>query len=196
MRLGQKKNSAGTAVTRTDTTGGKGPITRDNYVARFMAYPKTSRFVARNENARDGQLPTHAQFHAWMVWFDARGVLIKSFQANGTITVPTEWPEDFDQDFYPSDREWQPPVREVISAEKRAEMVRRLKEFSDSLRMKSDRRRNNPREPAETPHQVLARLSESSAKSPLTIGPHLAEYLQRKPFVGQSAGAEDYGEIR
>lgn len=169
MKFGKKQ--MGTATTSTDTAGSSAPITRDNWVVRFLSYPKTTRFVARNENARDGQPPTHAQFHAWMIWFAARGILTKPFEASGAVTVPTEWPEDFDRDFYSSDRNWEAPAREVISKEQRGEMVRRLKEFSDALALKSDRRRNNQAEIVETPEQVLARLCASAGVDPDTLPP-------------------------
>lgn len=81
-------------------------------------------------------------------------------------------------------------VYKVNPPEDRKRILAKLREFSETLG--SDRNRKLTKEQAEA---NLSRLSESE-KPPLTVGPHLAEYLKRKPFVGQSSGAEDYGEIR
>lgn len=71
-----------------------------------------------------------------------------------------------------------------------AKMREQYPEIYDRKRIEEESRR------VEAVNALSSEAKLAEWRSPLTVGPHLAEYLRRKPFVGQGGAAEDYGEIR
>jgi hypothetical protein len=79
-------------------------INAENYVERAQAFIRANRgegVALRSSDAppdaRTKSLPvTNAQFWSWIEYFARIGVKTKSSRKSGVMTVPAEWPEDFD----------------------------------------------------------------------------------------------------
>lgn len=93
-----------------ETAPTKGPITAENWLTRAASHCAAGEgFVIRALEGAKGALGAHeaateAQWIAWMTWFSAHGISTRAAIANGVATVPTEWPEQFDPAWPPSDR--------------------------------------------------------------------------------------------
>jgi hypothetical protein len=103
-----KNQRAEAAVTGTPLSGG---VTNENYIdlaQRFIEAHGGEGFVIRSQTPRDSKRPTPAQWRAWMEYFSDRQIKTTFARQHSVVTVPTEWPEDFDFTAPLSDRLWTP----------------------------------------------------------------------------------------
>jgi hypothetical protein len=178
MRIGEKNQP--TATTPTDD----GPITRDNYVARFAAYARAHGdkwHLIRSDQAKTPGRETPAQWLAWLEWFFRHGIPHRFAHLHGVATVPAEWPEEF----YPaadfSDRFAEFPASEIVSPERRAEMGARLRKLAADLEP-SLLHRPKGRVFA-SPEEMLAdTAARMAAKAPVKASPALLATLGLSPI--------------
>ena len=108
MKIGKSRHAAA-----EPSIGPQLGITAENCVDRaraFVACRGGVGFVVRGVegskgSAQTGQPATEPQWLAWSRYLALKGVRTAFIRANGEATVPCEWPEDFDSDAWPSDRE-------------------------------------------------------------------------------------------
>lgn len=109
MKFANKKSQdMGSAITGGPLSGG---ITADNYEGLAGQFIKThggEGFVIRSQTPKDNKRPTPAQWRAWIEYFSDRRIPTVFARQHGVVTVPTEWPEDFDFTAPLSDRLWTP----------------------------------------------------------------------------------------
>lgn len=80
-------------------------------------------FVIRSDEAHDRGAATPAEWHAWMQYFEDRGIPLSFARKAGLATVPTRWPEEFDLSAEPSDYYWQFPPRQPVDPYMRARVA-------------------------------------------------------------------------
>jgi hypothetical protein len=110
MKFASRKShqDTGSAITGGPLSGG---VTAENYTELAMNFIKShggEGFVIRSQTPKDSKQPTPAQWRAWMEYFSDRRIKTTFARQHGVVTVPTEWPEDFDFTAPLSDRLWTP----------------------------------------------------------------------------------------
>jgi hypothetical protein len=171
---------------------GSGPTTKGNYQARALEFIKTrglgKGFVIRTAYplgepskwpVRDFPM-TEAQWNAWMIYLARINFKTHFVRSQGLMTVPAEWPEEFDSDAPLSDRDYRPLPKP--SRDYRPEIARMMKELAASIQSTADERRaaaNPPRTPEQ--HEAhLAALRTKYYDKPITEPLHPA-MLKRPP---------------
>lgn len=163
-----KKRQEPTATTFSHSAD-DGPTTEHNYRDRFVAYVRAHGnewHVIRSDRAQAG-LITPAAWLAWMEWFFRHDIPHNFAYRHGVVTVPSQWPEEFDSEAEASDRQAVFPQKPWITPARKADLLRRMRDLVGKLGNVADPRRpNNPLPPSETPEAKLARLSAHYRATP------------------------------
>lgn len=159
------------AVARTD-------ITKENYLERAKAFAvaRGAGYVIRaiegeKGSAATGERATEPQWLAWMAYFDMKGIEAVFTQAYGVMTVPCEWPEDFDLVAETSDR------RALIHRKRDGSTTRHVGIFDGLQRnmmvvaSAKPRRRGDPNSSAPKREPMPAELAEKYRANPITLSP-------------------------
>lgn len=116
------------------------------------------------------------QWAAWQAYFAHLG--LKAPAAMKTLTVPADWPTEFDLDAPPTPMR-DPEADRPISAARRRELANMLRGCI-SASGASPQRPQDARQPPQSHEDKLAKLKEDYAHRPAEIStPEMAEYLAR-----------------
>lgn len=146
--------------------------------------------MIRSQEPKDGKRPTPAQWRAWMEYFADRRIKTTFARQHGIVTVPAEWPEDFDFTAPLSDRLWTPlaplPADRAASVEERRENVKRFNALSERTfkPLPNDHRRRAPADHLASPRGPI------DFAAPLSVSDELrASNAIRKQSLDEESAA-------
>ena len=152
-------------------------ITAGNYVARAKAFiiargKGTVIWTTEHNSRRVEDLPeaNEAQWRAWLNYFDALGYPTVFARSVGVITVPTNWPEEFDQNALPSNRDPMPSPPKRKLAPPMPQIAARWQSMRSQIAKAS-----HDRAPIKTPETALEELKEYYQENPVTDAPKFRE---------------------
>ena len=137
-------------------------------------------FVIRNQEPKVAGPATPAEWHAWMVYFEDHAILTRFMREYGIVTVPVQWPEDFEAGREDCDRYWQFPATRGYDPNMRERVGALFAELAKSIDPGIDRqsRRRGPQ-------------TKQEAETALSAGfPHLKGAVTLSPAARKSFGLD------
>lgn len=178
----------GRVATESPTLTPGAGINAGNYLDRAKAFASLGGqcFLIRGVEGTKGSLTsgapaTDAEWLAWVGYFETKAIPCAFLRQHGLGTVPSQFPEFFDTDALPSDRDAKIYRH---SPHERRDRQDRISALMPSL-LKTveawvpDRKRPTQREAKQTAIERLAALEADRAK-PLNVGPALQRNVQAR----------------
>jgi len=151
-----------------------GEVTADNWVRHFQAAIRANggSFVIRNASPKDHGQTTPAEWYAWMAYFYQHGIPTRFMEAHSVVTVPCQWPEDFDATCEPSDKFARFPAKPEIDKHMRVRVAALFRRLAGSMHVEPDKWLPKPPQTKQQAQDIVA-AGFPHLQGPVTAGPAL-----------------------